>query len=201
MAVVVTCPQCLKQHNLPSDMVGQTINCKECSYRFEAAADVRHNTNTQLKTMVGWIAALAVLGIGFIIFSRLIGGLTVPVAPASRSVETGILVGWQDNTETNKLHSRAEVWFKGGGSWFMTNSGDTKLMPLPVGGRGDLHIYPDGRDGAEIRVPLMLTSEMNARGSERDLVMISISDSTVTVSGSAVQAGSQEASLEVAHPR
>ena len=46
---------------------------------------------------------------------------------------------------------------------------------------GTVIVYPDGRDDwVEIAIPYKLTAEMNPAGSERDQLVISIGDSTVT---------------------
>lgn len=94
-----------------------------------------------------------------------------------------------DDTNTNPPDGRMEIWVRGHGSWFpdQTFGGDSNLLgEFPIGEPGEFYIYPDGRDGVEIRVPFRMTAEMIS-GSDRDRTQVSIEDSTVTVFGTAIE--------------
>jgi hypothetical protein len=83
-----------------------------------------------------------------------------------------------------------EVWIRGTGSWYpdLRFGGDVLEKAGPfAGGRteADLVIYPTGRSGTEISVPIEITSEL-IETSVRDMVTISISDGQVTATGTPV---------------
>lgn len=85
--------------------------------------------------------------------------------------------------------SRAELWVRGYGSWFpdLEFGGDgNTLGSFPIGEEHEFFVYPDGRDGREIRVVFRMTADMIS-GSDRDMIQIGISDTTVTVSGTAIR--------------
>jgi hypothetical protein len=46
-----------------------------------------------------------------------------------------------------------------------------------------LHLYPTGRGGQKIVVPVKMTKEMNPDGSERDSITITITDDEIEVLG------------------
>ena len=75
-----------------------------------------------------------------------------------RPLQSGILAnGKQDN--------RIEFWVRGLGSWYpdLHSGGDVNTLgSFPVGEQQELFIYPDGRDGKEIRVLFRMTKEMNS---------------------------------------
>ena len=84
-----------------------------------------------------------------------------------------------------------EVWIRNYGSWFPSFEFGGGLLesvgPFPVGEliEGDVYVYPRGRDGIEISVPLLL-SEDHMSDSPRDMLSIRIEDGTLTVFGSVV---------------
>lgn len=82
-----------------------------------------------------------------------------------------------------------EVWVRGTGSWFPDTSfgGDTleDAGPFPVGEETEFAIYPDGRDGTEIMVEVLVDEDMIA-GSPRDAIDITIDDTTVNVFGTPI---------------
>jgi len=93
-----------------------------------------------------------------------------------------------DDTQKKPVHARAEIWFRGHGSWWLKREmqyGGTvkKLGKRPSGSRQLLILYPEGRKGKELKIPYMMTDEMNPEGSPRDTIFIEISDTEVEVYG------------------
>jgi hypothetical protein len=96
-----------------------------------------------------------------------------------------MVVFWND-TNSKKL-SRAEVVI-GAGSFKPGSSAKTArkiLGPFAYGKKIDVIVYPDGRSGKEIVVPMMLDRQMAGK-SEQDAIHIAISDKTVRVLGNAI---------------
>ena len=98
-----------------------------------------------------------------------------------------------DETETNPLSDRAEIWLHGHGSWWIKHDsrfGATakNLARHQVEARDTLYIYPDSREGAEIAVPFMMTAKMNPNGSTRDSIIVIITDHLVEAIGLPIQA-------------
>lgn len=119
-------------------------------------------------------------------------------------VETPIMVRvsvW-DDTENSSIHRRAEIWFRGHGSWWIGDpliryGGTTEeLGRRPSGVKHELIFYPDGRDGKEIKIPYMLTEDMNPDGSHRDTITISIQDTKIVAEGLPIRAANGEYSIE-----
>ena len=91
---------------------------------------------------------------------------------------------------------KVEIWVRNHGSWRsdLRHGGDVRTLgEFEVGKtyEADFYIYPDGRDGAEIRVPFRMTADMIS-GSDRDTVLVDILDHSVRVTGTAVIGVSQE---------
>jgi hypothetical protein len=82
-----------------------------------------------------------------------------------------------------------EVWMPGTGSWFPDTSfgGDVieEAGPFPVGEATEIFIYPEGREDPEFAVEVVVDANIIA-GSVRDMIQISIDDSTVNVSGAPI---------------
>jgi len=96
-----------------------------------------------------------------------------------------MIVFWND-TNSKKL-SRAEVVI-GKGSFKPGSSAKTSrkiLGPFAYGKKIDVIVYPDGRSGKEIVVPMMLDRQMVGK-SEQDAIHVAISDKTVRVLGNAI---------------
>ncbi len=98
-----------------------------------------------------------------------------------------------DETENHPLASRAEIWVRGNGSWWLTPSlreggGWTtkKLRTVRVGIRDTVMLYVDGRNGGEIAIPFMVTGSMCPDGCGRDAILITITDDAVEVFGEPV---------------
>jgi len=60
------------------------------------------------------------------------------------------------------------------------------LKGLAVGQKLQLEVYPDGRSGKKILVPILLTKDMRS-GSEADAVHVEVKDGTVRVLGTPVE--------------
>lgn len=107
-----------------------------------------------------------------------------------------------DNTERKPLADKAEIWFRGHGSWWLKP--DTRygaavknLGRRELGKKDTIALYPDGRGGQEIMIPFTMTSEMNPNGSARDSIIITISDNEVEVVGLPVKAATGDAEMKV----
>jgi hypothetical protein len=93
-----------------------------------------------------------------------------------------------DFDENPAEYPEFEVWIRNYGSWFPSFEFGGDLLesvgPFPVGElvEGDMFIYPFGRDGLEISVPILLT-EGHISDSDRDMLRIYIEDETLTVFG------------------
>ena len=117
--------------------------------------------------------------------------------PEAKSKGSGkpymVRVAIYDDTQRNPVHQKAEIWFRGHGSWWIKPElkfGGTfkNLGTRPSGTAQTLIIYPESRDGKELSVPYMMTDEMNPNGSPRDTISIDISDKEITVHGLPIKA-------------
>ena len=113
--------------------------------------------------------------------------VTVHDDTVDRSLQFGQLgVGEADN--------RIELWVRGFGSWYPDvgfGSDVNTLGSFPVGEEDELFIYPDGRDGSEIRLVFRMTGDMIS-GSDRDTRIVEVSDTIVTVTWTALPDITQE---------
>jgi len=128
--------------------------------------------------------------------------------PVESSQVTKMRVIVFDDTEQRPIPKKAEIWFRGTGSWWLArDTGPKTLGPRPVDqlleGDGTLVVYPSGRglndEGQRIDVPLKLTPEMNPEGSSRDADTIEVSDSSIKVWGLPVKAAL--GTTEIVFPR
>jgi len=106
-----------------------------------------------------------------------------------------VRVSVNDDTQTRQVHAKTEIWFRGYGSWWLKRElkygGTVKnLGTRPSGIKQTLIIYPESRDGKELKVPYMMTDEMNPKGSPRDMISVDISDTEITVHGLPIKAAS-----------
>ena len=96
-------------------------------------------------------------------------------------------------SKKNPVHSKAEIWFRGYGSWWLKRDlkygGSFKnLGTRPSEVKQMLTIYPESRDGKELKVPYLMTDKMNPKGSPRDMISVDISDTEVIVYGLPIKA-------------
>ena len=110
---------------------------------------------------------------------------------------------WVD-TKNRPIHPKAEIWFRGAGSWWlkpeMKYGGTSRNLGVrPKGVEQTLIIYPESRSGKEIKVPYKMTDKMNPKGNPRDMISVSISDTMITVHGLPIQAATGK--LELKYPR
>src|SRR5690554_3389749 len=103
-----------------------------------------------------------------------------------------VRVAVNDDTKTNSVHNKAEIWLRGHGSWWLKNEleygGAVKnLGKRPSKKLDTLMVYPDSRNGKEFAVPFMMTDEMNPEGSPRDMITVDISDTEITVFGLSIK--------------
>jgi len=98
-----------------------------------------------------------------------------------------------DDTVKKPISEKAEIWFKGHGSWWLKRElkfgGTDKLLGRrPIGEKDHVFLYVDGRKKKEIKIPIQMTSEMNPNGSHRDSLIINIGDKEVEVIGFPLEA-------------
>ena len=113
--------------------------------------------------------------------------ITPPPATPSGSEIAVRVSAWVDPESRELLPSDAEVWFQGHGSLWLSRDPVKILGKRPPGQTQNLHIYPDGRDGKKIVVPITMTADMCPQGCDRDTILINISDDLVEVVGNAVK--------------
>jgi len=134
-------------------------------------------------------------------------GSSSPATPAANPQPKGsgkpyvVRVAVNDDTQRNPVHPRAEIWFRGHGSWWLKrelkHGGTVKnLGTRPSGTKQTLIIYPESRDGTELKVPYMMTDEMNPKGSPRDMISVDIADAEITVHGLPIKAASGKFELK-----
>ena len=125
----------------------------------------------------------------------------VPERISESRTEASLAVMVFNDTDKRPLPSKAEIWFRGQGSWWVKGGSDRKTLgPRPIGknltGDDTVVIYPNGRTsddaGQRIDVPIKLTTDMNPDGSTRDALMIEFTDDNVTVRGLPVKAATGE---------
>jgi len=108
-------------------------------------------------------------------------GSNKPVAPGMPVM----VIFWND--ANSKKLTRAEVVI--GASSFKPSASAKNsrknLGPFAYGKKIDVIVYPDGRGGKEIVVPMMLDQQMVPK-SEQDAIHVAISDQTVRVLGNAI---------------
>lgn len=135
-----------------------------------------------------------------------VGG-EVPASPRAEQKTRGsgkpymVRVAVNDDTKRNPVHSKAEIWFRGYGSWWLKRElkyGGTfkNLGTRPSGKKQSLIIYPESRKGKEIKVPYMMTDKMNPKGSPRDMISVYISDTEITVRGLPIKAATGKYKLK-----
>lgn len=98
------------------------------------------------------------------------------------------------NETQNNPPTEIELWTTGLGWWhpYLGFGGDhTVIAPYELDSSPELFIYPDGRDGLEIKVVLRLSGDMISR-SDRDAVHIGIHDNIVKVWGTPIEGLEQE---------
>lgn len=102
-------------------------------------------------------------------------------------------IGIWDLTEDNPIHTRAEIWIRGFGSWYLKRAlvkGESakKFGKYPVGTKQKFFFYPESRKGKELIIFFMMTEDMNPNGSVRDTLWISFYDEEVEISGRPITA-------------
>lgn len=122
------------------------------------------------------------------------GGAGSGVGSTSAGDAVALEVVVWDDTESRLPASgqgddHVEVWVVGHGSWFpdLGQGPDSEnLGNFAIGEENEFFIYPDGRNGTEIRVPFKMHEEMTS-GSVRDQASVVISDDAVTVTFTALE--------------
>ena len=115
---------------------------------------------------------------------------SIPTETESEAIETEgtFKVSVMDYDENPGDYPEFEVWIRDYGSWFPSFEFGGDLLesvgPFPVGEvvEGDMYIYPFGRDGLEVSVPILL-AEDHISDSDRDMLRIYIEDGTLTIFG------------------
>ncbi len=94
---------------------------------------------------------------------------------------------WVHPESRELLSSDAEIWLQGHGSLWISRDPVKILGKRPLGQTENLHIYPDGRNGKQIVVPIKMTADMCPQGCDQDTILITITDDSVAVVGNAVK--------------
>jgi len=118
-----------------------------------------------------------------------------PIKTTKYNGQPMVRVCINDDTQTSPVHAKAEIWSRGNGSWWlkpeMKYGGTVKVLETgPIGIKQTLVIYPESRNGKELKVPYMITDEMNPKGSPRDMISVDISDTEIIVHGLPIKAAS-----------
>jgi len=180
--IMMKCPECKKE------IANSALACPTCGADLKGLKDKKDVA----KGCSGCLIIIVVL-IAFAIYNSPINRESSKARIINNTRGTMLRVGVYDDTKTNKLPSKVEIWFKGYGSWFLkpeinTGAAVKKIGRRKIGIRDQLYIYPDGRSGVEIEVPVLMTNDMNPEGSVRDMLTISIKDYNVEVNGLPVRA-------------
>lgn len=120
---------------------------------------------------------------------------TRSVSAASEFVSLRVMVF--NDTEKNPIPPKSEIWFRGHGSWWLhkevaSGAAAKDLGKRRVGELDHLFLYPDGRDSKEIKIPVIMTKDMNPEGSVRDSLTIAISDDSIEIGGFPLKAATGE---------
>lgn len=97
-----------------------------------------------------------------------------------------------DDTELNEPDP--EIWIEGAGSWYPNLAlGRDSLVPSAAFSavNNKIYIYPDGRQGNEIVLEIILTNEMSPT-SDMDTIHIEIHDKVVKARGTPVGGTTKE---------
>ncbi len=134
-------------------------------------------------------------------------GTEIPASPKPKEMSSDsgkpymVRVAVYDDTQRKPVHPKAEIWFRGYGSWWLKPElkygGAVKnLGTCPSGIKQTLIIYPESRDGKELKVPYMMTDKMNPKGNTRDMISVDISDTEITVHGLPIKAATGKFELK-----
>jgi len=143
----------------------------------------------------GFIVALIALGMTLVFLSatRSESGETTPeestpqqATPSSSEIAVRVSA-WVHPESRELLSSDAEIWLQGHGSLWISRDPVKILGKRPPGQTENLHIYPDGRNGKQIVVPIKMTADMCPQGCDQDTILITITDDSVAVVGNAVK--------------
>jgi len=131
-----------------------------------------------------------------------VGGQTSIASPLKRKAGAPCMVrvAINDDTKRDPVNSKAEIWFRGYGSWWLKPElkyGGTfkNLGSRLCNIKQILHIYPDSRNGKELQVSYMMTKKMNPKGSPRDMINVDISDTQIKVYGLPIKAANDKFEL------
>jgi hypothetical protein len=98
-----------------------------------------------------------------------------------------------DDTEATNLDD-FELWTRGKGSWYPdTGFGAdlTTIGPYSPGDTVEIYLYPSGRDGKEIIFSISVTEETLTE-SDRDTIIIEVSDTAVEVTSTGLEGITRE---------
>jgi hypothetical protein len=143
----------------------------------------------------GFIVAFFALGISLVFLSAVRSEPSEPTpeestpqqATPSNSEIAVRVSAWVHPESRELLSSDAEIWLQGHGSLWISRDPVKILGKRPPGQTENLHIYPDGRDGKQMVVPIKMTADMCPQGCDQDTILITITDDSVAVLGKAVK--------------
>ncbi len=153
-------------------------------------------------------AKILTLGLIFIFLSGFISAQLSEsdVVGYTNNKSVVLRIGIWDLTEDNPIHTRAEIWIRGFGSWYLKRAlseGESakKFGKFPVEVKQECFFYPESRKGKEIMFTFMMTEDMNPNGSVRDTLWISFYDEEVEVSGRPITAATGKSELKFKRKR
>lgn len=117
--------------------------------------------------------------------------------------EFGVRVKIWDETKDKPLSDDAEVWMRGHGSWWIKKeiefgAASKDLKASLVAGRGELSLYPAGRNGQEVPIPFIMDGSANPKGSDRWSITITIWDDKIEIVGLPIEAVRGDTTMTVA---
>lgn len=149
----------------------------------------------RIKYLISFLVFVLIFGFG-LITSCETEEIKIEETKTEEVIEVSLKIAIWNDTVENKPN--LEVWIKGTGSWYpdkesMKFGGDffIPVEPFSNNGINEIYIYPDGREGNEISVEIIVTDEMIPK-SDRDTIHIEISDEVVKVWGTSIEGITKE---------
>ncbi|MGB7294206.1 MAG: hypothetical protein WBC70_01325 [Candidatus Aminicenantales bacterium] len=162
----------------------------EAREEIDQAAKQKANKRAGKQIGIGCLIVLILVILGSLWFSGFFNscGQKTSFSPQKELAKLLEISIWP-KTEKKPLGERTEIWIKGHGSWFpnLKYGGDKRSFGnYKVGEVKEFFLYPDGRNGIEIKVQFKMTAEMIS-GSDAAVILIDIFDDKVEVVGQAIE--------------
>lgn len=129
-----------------------------------------------------------------------------------QGVPVMVQVNVHDDTKANPMHDKAAIFVRGNDPWWIKLPAKTARQQLNAAGARKAFgprtmgekfegpdavvLYPDGYEiGTGIAIPFKLSEQMSPNGSDRDSIVVAISDEQVEVMGGPLEAATGHTSL------